>query len=467
MFLLKILAVPTYYLMYSYFYGGIDQYDSGVFFRDASELHRFGKEHPFEYLKALLGLQDDSSSSFFFKNYTCHASNWDNGRIRILFYNDNRIVIRIHSMVHFIAFGSYFVHALFSCFLSFLGCFWIYRSIKVYFSGKEFVLLGVLCCFPSLWLHSGALLKEGITLFVLGANLILLRQLLQESFRLKLLLLFIPGCALSFLLKPYLLLIALLCFALFFFLESRTNKFKILTFYGILLLGIASVDLYFRASNSVSLISYASKRKGVFRDASKGGIFLIDSVKFVRLNYDFRLVEKIPGDDQKYRIKSGAAYVYWEHHHQQDTLYCSSNQDSLHIYDLAYSMRESSSNLPEINSQTAVLKQIGENLHRALWYPLWPDPRNPKLILAVFENMILLLAGLLVLAGLFVSKKERFPVLVFLSFVILECLLIAYTSPNTGAIIRYRAPAVVFLLIGALYYMDWPLIRVGSAKRSG
>lgn len=457
LFFLKLLAIPTYYLMYKYFYGGIEQFDSGVFFRDAAELNRFGKEHPADYLRALLGLQDDSNTSYFFKNYISRSNNWDNGRVRILFYNDNRIVIRLHSLIHFLAFGSYFVHALFSCFLSFLGSFWIYSSIKNYFKGKEFMVLVVLCCFPSLWLHTGALLKEGIALFVLGANTLLLKKLIQESFRLKYLFLFLPGLALSFLLKPYLLLGALFCFALLFFLERTSVKLKGLVFFGLLFLGLVMLDLCFRMATSASLSDYAAKRQSVFRDAAKGGIFLIDSVKFVRLDYNFDLVEKVAGKGEKYRIKPGAPFVYWEHHHQQDTLFCGANQDSLQVYELAYSMRESSSNLPATQAGSTVVEQILESCYRALLFPLWPDPENPKLILAILENLVLLCSLVILCSGLILSKKNRFPVLVVLSFVLLEGLLIAYTSPNTGAILRYRGPVVVFLPLWAVYYLKGPL----------
>jgi hypothetical protein len=33
------------------------------------------------------------------------------------------------------------------------------------------------------------------------------------------------------------------------------------------------------------------------------------------------------------------------------------------------------------------------------------------------------------------------------------CLLIGLTTPNSGAIFRYRSPAVIFILLAALYYL--------------
>ena len=131
LFLLKALAIPAMYLLYWYLYGGIESFDAGVFYHDSAELNQFAKKHPFEYIKAMLGLQNDESGSFFFEHYIKNTFNWDNGRNTRFFYNDNRVVIRLHSIVHFFAFQSYFVHALFSCFLSFIGIFCLYRSFKI------------------------------------------------------------------------------------------------------------------------------------------------------------------------------------------------------------------------------------------------------------------------------------------------------------------------------------------------
>lgn len=463
--LLKLLAVPVYYLLYTLFYGGIEAYDSGVFFRDAAELNRFGREQPFEYLKALIGLQDDQSESFFFKHYISHSNNWDNGRIRVLFYNDNRIVIRVYSLLYFLSFGSYFVLALFSAVFSFFGSFWIYRAFKSYFHGKEPLLFYLICFFPSLWLHSGAVLKEGLAIFVLGANLLLMRRWIEQGLSVKTLLLFIPALFFAFLLKAYLLLPALLCFALLFLLDRSALRCRSLLFLLGLLLATGTSEWYFRFVKGHSMSQIATMRQGVFRDAAKGGIFLIDSLKFVRLEYNFDLVERVPGNLNKYRIKAGAPYVYWEHHHQQDTLICKANRDSLHQYNLAYSMPESRSNLPEEKAGTGVLSRLGQQLFHALYYPLWPVRDNPKLLLALFENLILLLASILALLSLAFSRKSRLLLTALISYALLEALLIAYTSPNTGAIIRYRAPAMIFLLMAAISDLSWLKARF-RAKRN-
>lgn len=453
-FFFKAMAVPVMYALYSFFYGGIDYSDSGVFYRDASILNDLAHEHPLEYLKAMFGLQDDSNGSFFFEHYTSKTSNWDNGRIRILFYNDNRVVIRLHSVIHFVAFQSYFVHALFSCFLSYLGLFWIYRSLRGYFTGRELYLLLLLCFFPALWLHTGALLKEGISVFVMGGMVYSLYQLFCVSWQLRFFLGAVAFFYIALLLKPYLLLYAFVCFMLFFAIEKTNIKHKIVVFAGAICLLLFGLDAGLRLKQNKSLFEIAGMRQVVFSDAAKGGIFLVDSVKFIRLEYDTTLVSELKNKKGYYRIKHNVSYVYWEHSHQQDTLVCKKNTDTLSVYELVYTMPESASNLDYGKHKDALVVEALQGLYFTLAHPLYFNAGSKQQQLASFENSLLLLSLLIILYGLCCSKQSAFPVVVFLSFALGECLLIAFTSPNTGAIVRYRSPAVVYIVIGALYYTN-------------
>jgi len=453
-FFLKALAIPVMYGLYTRLYGGIEAFDSGVFYHDASALNDFAWEYPLEYLKAMFGLQDDTAGSFFFENYTKKTYNWDNGRIRILFYNDNRVVIRLHSIVHFFAFGSYFVHALFSCFLSYLGIFWIYRSIKSFFTGKEFYVLLVLSLFPALWIHTGALLKEGIAVFVMGAMMYSTYTLIYGKRTPGIILAAIVCFYFSLLLKPYLLVYALMCFTLLFLLQRSSFRHKsfafVLLLSGILIL----LDLGMRLKQNRSLYEIASMRQVVFSDAAKGGIFLIDSVKFIRLQYDTSLVAEVADQKGYYKIKENVPYLYWEHTHQQDTFVCSKNRDTNSVYQLAYTMPESSSNLTYANEKKSLFFYVLDGFYYTLLHPLFFNAKSFQQLLASIENTLIVFGLILALIGLFLSQRPSLPAIVFLSYALGECLLIAFTSPNTGAIVRYRSPAVVYILLSAVYYLD-------------
>lgn len=452
-FLVKALAVPVFYLLYKFAYGGIENFDAGIFYHDAEILNTHGKQYPASYFLALVGLQDDSPGSFFYTHYIEQSTNWDNGRIRVFFYNDNRIVIRLHSLLHFIAFGSYFVHALFNCFLSFIGCFFIYKSFKPYFQKKEIWLCAVLCLFPTLWLHTGAVLKEGITLFVLGLLLYHLKLVFTKNFGVGSIGLLLLLVVMSFFLKPYLLLFAFLSFSLFFFLESVKLKAKT-AWFVFLLLGFSFLaNQLTQLFKGKSFYEIAQTRQRVFADAAKGGIFLLDSLKFIRLEFDSNLVSPVTNKPNFFRIKQSVPYIYWEHHHQQDTLICRSNADTLSVYQLVYKIPESGSNL-NYQSEDGGLRFLVKTMYYTLAYPLFFNARGGIQIIASFENLLLLLCLLVSLYGVIYSKKTRFLAVTFLAFAFGIFMLVGFTSPNSGAIFRYRSPGVIFVLLTALYYID-------------
>ena len=144
-FAVKVIAVPVFYVIYKKLYGGIERFDSGKFFADAKIINSIAYSDFTEFIKLIFGLQNDEPGTFIYDKYIINTTEWDNGRIKDYLYNDNRIVIRIHALLNFLAFGSYYVHALFSCFLSFIGTTYLYKSLKDFFTGKEIYVLFIIC----------------------------------------------------------------------------------------------------------------------------------------------------------------------------------------------------------------------------------------------------------------------------------------------------------------------------------
>ena len=457
LFLMKLLAVPVFYIFYNKVYGGMEKFDAGLFYHDAKAVNHFATTDFLEYLKMMFGLQDDSPGSYVYNNCLLQTENWDNGRGKDFLYNDNRIVIRIHSALHFIAFDSYFSHALFSCFLSFTGIAFLYRSLKEFFIGKELPMLLLICFLPALWFYTGALLKEGLTVFFLGCIIYQLKKVIGGRRSLVNLLWLAFLVFISLLLKAYLLFFSVICFALFFTVwRSEKIKHKIIVFFSVLLFSALAVNLASIAFKNKSLVSAAFERQRVFADAAKGGLFLLDSVKFVRLEYDSTLVERVKGRELFYTIKKNSPYIYWEHTHQEDTLFCKANTDTVTQFQMIYYQPESGSNLNMAGSSNSGAAVVASGLYYSLFYPMFFNARSALQLLASAENLALLASLLICFAGFIMRKKNAFVPLVLLFFAISVCFLIGLTSPNSGAIFRYRSPAVIFILLAALYYLPVP-----------
>lgn len=460
LFLLKAIAVPAFYFVYKKMYGGLEKFDAGKFYADATVLNDYAKADFFGYLKVLFGLQDESPRTVFFNDYLIHTNNWDNGRLKDFLYNDNRIVIRVHSLIHFIAFNSYHVHALFSSFLSFIGLTYLYKSIKQFFVGKEIFVLLIICLLPALWFYTGAVLKEGLAIFVLGGMLygmknIFLKQHSILSITGLLFLIFI-----AMLLKPYLLFFAAIYFMLFFLLANAHKlKYKSLVMISVLgavFFAVNSLSIVFKKR---SLLQAAITHQRVFADASQGGIFLLDSVKFVRLEFDSSLVKKIINKHNYFTINKNAPFIYWEHSNQQDTLYNKANSDTLTQYKLVYQLPKSGSNIVIDFSSTNLFGISASCLYYSLLHPFFFNSKSLLQHLASLENLFIVISLIICCIGFIQNKKAGFPALAFVLFALLLCLLIGITTPNSGAIFRYRSPAVIFILLAALYYLPIPKNR--------
>lgn len=455
LFIVKLLAIPVFYYLFVKDGDGIKKLDAGKFFNDASMMNYMAFVNPAEYLRMLLGFQDESAGSWFYDHIFILTDNWDNGKMKDYFYNDNRMIIRLHSLVHFAAFGSYFVHALFCCFISFIGLFLIYKTYTEYFTGKAIGFMTLICLFPSLWLHSGGLLKEGWLLLIMGSALISLKKVILHH-QYKYLPLLIISVLLSFILKPYVLLLLILLYVLFLFTDKFVaQRFRIITFSLLFVSGIMVTNAGSQMLRGRSLIEAALQREKEFSDVAEGGIFMLDKTKFIRLPYDHSQLLNSESRKGYYRLREGSRYYYWEHSHQKDTLFCNYNRDTLTEYRLMYEIPKAGSNIKVVVQGESFVLTMFRSFYYTLLYPFFVNAKGFMYILASLENLLLIFSLIFCLYHLlrFRSRKAVLVPIMFLTFAISLFLLVGITSPNSGAIMRYRSPAAIFILLSALYFM--------------
>ena len=453
-FLLKALAVPVFYMVYTRIYGGISEFDTGKFYHDAKIINEYGRSHSLFYLRLLLGLQDDSEGSPDYLNCLVYTQNWDNGAVKDFLYNDNRLVIRLHSLLHFIAFNSWFAHALFSCFFSFLGITFLYRAFKDQFPEKEHLLLAVMCFLPALWFYTGALLKEGVTMLLLGSAALQIRLLtgkISTGGMLRM-------CVIVFIslfLKPYILLSGASCFACYFVLQKTRLRYQPAIFFCTMVAGIVLVNALAGMLAGRSLVSAVTMHQQRFADASKGGLFLLDKKKFVRLNHDTTLLKKVTAATDSFTIKKNVPYTYWLLSATHDTLRSPGNTDTVTRYKLLYQIAESKSNINPVLYGHGVTSMVLTGLYYALLHPFFINAGTGLRLHASVENLLIAISLMIIVTGFVISKKQRLLPAVFIFFALCVCLLAGIATPNSGAIFRYRAPAVIFILAAALYYLPW------------
>lgn len=446
LYLLKLSAIPVFYLVYQKSYGGIALFDTGKYFNDAKIIAHsdFGF-----FMRCLFGLQDDSPGSADFERYLKFTQNWDNGTIKDYLYNDNRIVIRVHAILELLAQGSYFAHAVFNCSLSFVGIALLYRAFKTEWHSKKNTILLVIVLFPALWFYTGAVLKEGLVLFAMGATANSLRTLFSGAVKTSTLLVTALLFALCFLLKPYLLLSFFITCLLYFFLKGVSQRKTIIIYVVIactFVVGTAQA-LSFLIKHR-SLQTAAKEHRIRFEALNRGGIFLTKDSLYIQLPADTSLIKLVDAEKKLVRIKSGTNYMYWLPNRQSDTLFAIADSSSAEVYTLLHYIKPAGSAIYlNTNSTSELLLSAASH---SLFRPFFIDANGPLQYLASFENLFITLSFVLLLFTAVRTKNYRLYAFLFCVFAIVFCVFIGYTAPNSGAIIRYRAPIIIFIPIAAL-----------------
>lgn len=206
-----------------------------------------------------------------------------------------------------------------------------------------------------------------------------------------------------------------------------------------------------------SLLEAAATHQRRFAGVSKGGVFLSNEKKFIRLNYDTSQIKRVTKDTNKYTIRKDVSYMYWQPGYPNDTLYSSHNEDTTTDYQLVYTIKPGKSNVSLPVSNPVIT--IGACFYYTLFYPMFFNANGFLQLVASVENLLVLLALLIIFTGLITHKKDRYLPAGFLIFALALCLLIGFSAPNSGAIFRYRSPAMLFLLLAALYFIPMEKLR--------
>lgn len=452
-FLFKSLAIPFFYYLYMVQYGGVESYDAGIFFKDSKIINSIFYESPWEYIKLLFGCENDVKGTEVFEKFISRTGNWDEGRSWRLFFNDNRSIIRIHSLIHFISFNSYYVHALISCLLGYIGIVFIYRSLKQHFISKEILLFVTFILLPGLWLFSGALLKEPIVLFNMGVIMRLTDRLFGSGYSLirRSMYLLLIGFVIYYL-KPHIGLTIFTMYFIYKLIGSFRLKFSSVWYLGSVVLVVVIINFSFLILKDVSMFTFINTKQAEFYDVAKGGIFLKDDKKFVRVNNNCLNV-KYDTITKTTRINYGVPYYYWEHSHQEDTLYCISNKDTLTRYDWVYAIAPAGSGyaISDLKPNASGVVTLLHALVRSLGYPYkFPDLMNS---IVTLESLFLTLCFILSIAGIY-FVKDRNILLFFVLTSLLLLMLFGIATPNLGAIIRYRSVIAPFIILSVLYIIN-------------
>ncbi len=115
--------------------------------------------------------------------------------------------------------------------------------------------------------------------------------------------------------------------------------------------------------------------------------------------------------------------------------------------------------IPELNGTLSIIKNIPNALINTLIRPFPWECKSPFVWLSLLENIIIL--SLIIMTFLFRKKNNsNYNIIYFcLIFSFSLLILIGLTTPVFGAIVRYKIPAILFLLIGLIAILDLEKVK--------
>lgn len=447
-FLAKIAAGFALTWIYTSYYPDRNTADIYKYYDDAKIMYDALPEKPGDYIRMVSGIQNDNL--YFDTTYYAKMNNWYK-RYDFGTYNDNHTIIRFNALIMPLAFGSFYVHNVFMCLLSFAGLWMLCHFFLRYFPDKKWLVFLSIFFIPSVLFWGSGVLKEGILLFSIGLLFFSFYKIIEERKKIILnLMLLLIATGLLLINKNY-LLISLVPAMLCFFLIKRFHLKKSALFFCMIhlaLLGAGYSALRMLDKNPLKTIS---QKQQDFINLGKGGVFLLNNENLLRIEPERKTSDLICGPDSC-QLRKGATCMKWQLYNFNDTLFIASNSDTGN-YKLIWDLPKAGSLLQEKSISPDVFSFIKFSPVAIYNVLLKPGLLSAKSILekmAAAENIVI--AAFLLFCILFADfRKYNAAVFLLCIFpVIILFLIIGFTTPIAGAIVRYKMPLLPLLLMAGI-----------------
>jgi hypothetical protein len=439
LFLVKFFVALFFLYVYTYYYGGGDlTADAGRFFEESKVLNNVFYKSPVDYFKFLFGIDNGPE---FINKHLASTSHWNGGSQALP--NDSRNVIRVNSLLLFISNGQVVIHFLLFSLASFLGGVDLYQFIKKRSKLPKGLLIILMTLTPSVAFWSSSIIKE--PLMILGLCLFL-RAAFDEISTKRKFWRFLFGGLLLIGFKPY-VSICLLVALLFYWIFSRITKSQVL---NLILYGVIGFGTLFFTGLLDKGIYLISKQQEDFINVRDGGLYLIeDDEHYLYIYYSNRSHFKIEGNKATLQKPVGAFHMRIDNNFDRKPIRLKNIGKT---YRIGVYMNKAGSGIPITpikESGITMIKIVPEILFNTFIRPV-PGKNSSWLQFAAFIENIFLVVGLLLAVIIYPRKlylKDQRTLFTLLIFSTMIYLIVGWTTPVVGAIVRYVIPGLLGLVL--------------------
>ncbi|MFT4601869.1 MAG: hypothetical protein ACI857_002054 [Arenicella sp.] len=441
---IKLAFGSLYIAIFSYYFSdGIIFGDSRSFLNDGAELATYAESQPLNYLKLLFGIGADNHA--FIANELPNTQIWsygDNGD----FINDNRLIIRVNSVIHFISRGNIWIHAICFAAISYLGSLLLFKTFKEFTKNKLLSFYGLLC-FPTISFWGGGITKETILLFGLGVFFYNLKFLMNSSFKFKNLLGLILGIGLLLFNKPHVgIFILVLSPIVIYLLKYQITRIKSV----ILILGVVGgfVALSY-TPDRVNIVNRLSYKQKDLQNLGNGGVFFINDTAFCAFDYELEnrfdydkensIISILESAEGEYKLFGESKFHNFK---------APASEELFDVYRVIEPSKSLVSATPINNSGWQLIKNTPMALVNVFLRPSPADPGDPLKFISFLENLIFLTFIIFVIfKRRTLNETEKSWVFYLLISVGVIALIIGWSTPILGAIVRYKMASHLLLFI--------------------
>lgn len=199
-FCVKVIASFALVYIYSNYYPDRTKADLFRYFDGGNVIYSSIDESWNYYFRMISGIGGDLPRLHY---YYDNADYWYSS---FPLFNDARTVIRLNAVIRLFSFGSIHIHNLIFSFISFIGTIFIYKSIINTLKNLSPVLIaGCIFLFPSLLFWTSSAMKESLMILGIGLFSFSFFKLLQERFTFKSLFIFLFALVVLSMIKYYVL----------------------------------------------------------------------------------------------------------------------------------------------------------------------------------------------------------------------------------------------------------------------
>lgn len=458
LFATKLLFGIGFYTVYTAYYTDSQTSDMHKYFNDAVKIFELTSTKPLSYLSILTGIEINSED----ENITQKLNFWYQEESASVI-NDSRMIIRFNLLLLPLSRGNIYIHLVAIVFISFIGLSLIYFSLEKFFSGKEMLLLFACFAFPSVMFWSSGIMKEGILIFFLG--LLIFNIFNDKAISLIRIIIFATAFIGVFYTKFYVALAiipSLLFLHLGYIFKNKSNAFIL---FSTLLICIVSALIFNTMLDNLPL-KKLSKKQNDFINLSLGGVYLVNTNfphdTIFTLKKNSLLPESSLGEGKIVQLKTGCVFHHWKNPGYADTLIAKSNNHNSYIILKVLSPTGSAISLNRLMpNYKSLISLFPAAFINVFFRPFIFDVENLFSLLAFLENIVFIL---LIISSIFLFERPQYESIKLITFSLLFVFtlysLVGITTPVLGAAVRYKVPAIPFLLISLFLLYDYSKIKL-------